>query len=94
MVTHRQVLKLPSSPDRATEFTDWLLAHPITTVPALGQAPCAQARDLIRDLGLTGNDVPDAVLAATALELRDTLVTADRGFRRFRELNVVDPTSD
>jgi toxin-antitoxin system PIN domain toxin len=93
IVTHRRVLTVPSSPDRATAFTDWLLAHPITMVPAVGQATFATARDLIRDLGLAGNDVPDAVLAATALELRATLVTADRGFRRFGGLNVMDPTS-
>jgi hypothetical protein len=92
-VTHRKALTVPSSPDKATEFTDWLLAHPITIVPAAGQATLVAARDLVRELGLTGNDVPDAVLAATALELRATLVTADRGFRRFRGLTVLDPTS-
>jgi toxin-antitoxin system PIN domain toxin len=93
IVTHRKALTAPSSPDRATAFTDWLLAHPITMVPAVGQVTFVMARDLIRDLGLTGNDVPDAVLAATALDLRATLVTADRGFRRFRGLTVIDPTS-
>ena len=93
IVTHRKALTVPSSPDRATAYTDWLLAHPITMVPAVGQATFAIARDLVRELGLTGHDVPDAVLAATALELRATLVTADRGFRRFRGLTVMDPTS-
>lgn len=93
IVTHRKALTVPSSPDKATAYTDWLLAHPITLVPAVGQATFAIARDLVRELGLTGHDVPDAVLAATALELRATLVTADRGFRRFRGLTVMDPTS-
>ncbi len=93
IVTHRKALTVPSSPDKATAYTDWLLAHPITMVPAVGQATFAIARDLVRELGLTGHDVPDAVLAATALELRATLVTADRGFRRFRGLTVMDPTS-
>jgi toxin-antitoxin system PIN domain toxin len=94
IVTHRKTLTVPSSPDRATAFTDWMLAHPITMVPLVGQATFVMARDLVRDLGLTGNDVPDAVLAATALQLGATMVTADRGFRRFADLSIVDPTRE
>ena len=38
---------------------------------------------LCRDVGAKGNVVPDAYLAATALEVGAELVTADRGFGRF-----------
>jgi predicted nucleic acid-binding protein len=38
---------------------------------------------LCREIGAKGNVVPDAYLAAIALEVGAELVTADRGFGRF-----------
>ena len=93
VVTHRRIFATPSMPQKAVAFTDWLIAHPITLVPAIDAAVYAMSQRLILDQGLAGNDVPDAVLAATALELRATLVTADRAFRRFADLSIVDPTA-
>ncbi|MFM9135958.1 MAG: TA system VapC family ribonuclease toxin [bacterium] len=93
IVTSRLVFPTPSTPDRATEFTDWLLAHPRTLIPPTNQSVYDISRDLIREHGLSGNDVPDAFLAATALHLGATLVTADRGFRRFGSPAVLDPCS-
>lgn len=94
IVTNRAVLTTPSSTDRATAFTDWLLEHPRTLVPGFDQRVYEISRDLIREHGLRGNDVPDAVLAATALHLGATLATTDRGFRRFGGLPVMDPTQE
>lgn len=48
-------------------------------------------QQLTEDLGLTGNDVNDAYLAALALTHDLTLVTADRGFTRFPGLRVLTP---
>lgn len=48
-------------------------------------------RDLCRRYMLTGNDVPDAYLAALAIEHGATWVTSDRGFERFPSLAVEDP---
>lgn len=48
-------------------------------------------RDLCLRHGLTGNDVPDAHLAAIAIEQDATLVTHDHGFDRFSELRRLDP---
>jgi toxin-antitoxin system PIN domain toxin len=47
--------------------------------------------DLCRTAAATGDLVPDAWLAAIALENRATLLTADRGFGRFRGLRWRDP---
>ncbi len=41
---------------------------------------------LSREQGLRGNAVPDAQLAALAIEHRAELVTFDRGFRRYPSL--------
>jgi toxin-antitoxin system PIN domain toxin len=43
----------------------------------------------VHDLDLRGNDVPDAWLAAVVSTSRATLMTFDRGFRRFPGLDVV-----
>jgi uncharacterized protein len=93
IVTNRRIFSVPSSPERATQFTDWLVAHPRTLIPADVDGIYATSRDLIREHDLRGNDVPDAVLAATAMNLGATLVTSDRGFRRFSALSLLDPTA-
>ena len=48
-------------------------------------------RRLVHELGLAGQDVPDAALAALALDLGAPMVTSDRGFRRLPGLTVIDP---
>jgi hypothetical protein len=45
----------------------------------------------VQELRLTGNDVPDAYLAALAVDHEATLVSLDRGFRRFPGLRLLDP---
>lgn len=54
-------------------------------------APDARARTrflrLCEDLHLSGNDVPDAWLAALAIERAVPLLSFDRGFARFEELD-------
>jgi toxin-antitoxin system PIN domain toxin len=47
--------------------------------------------ELCEALGLRGNDLNDAFLAALAIEYDATLVSADRGFTRFPELKLFDP---
>lgn len=41
--------------------------------------------------GLRGNAIPDAYLAALALEQGATWVTTDRGFARYEGLRLLDP---
>jgi predicted nucleic acid-binding protein len=48
-------------------------------------------RDLVTSQRLRGSDVPDAYLASVAMEQGATMVTLDRGFRRFEGLRVLDP---
>ena len=48
-------------------------------------------RELCLRHDLSGNEVPDAYLAAVAIEIDATLVTRDRGFDRFPSLQTLDP---
>ena len=60
--------------------------------PAARESRWQQFATLVDDLGLRANDVPDALLAATALSLGARLATFDRGFRRFAGLQVLEPS--
>lgn len=46
---------------------------------------------LLSDHGATGNLVPDAVLAALAIEHGVPVVSADSGFTRFPEVTWINP---
>lgn len=48
---------------------------------------------LCRDVAARGNTIPDAYLAAIAIEQSATWVTADRGFARFPDLRVEHPNA-
>ena len=47
--------------------------------------------NFINTLGLCGNDINDAWLAALAIEHRATLVSTDQGFARFQGLSWINP---
>jgi len=58
-------------------------------------SPWAWSRfqEFVSELVLMGNDVPDALIAAQAVDHGATLATFDRGFSRFPQLQVLDLSS-
>jgi uncharacterized protein len=93
IVTNRRIFREPTPPVEAVEFVDALLTAPRTLLVEPGQGHWGIFCDLVRAQRLTGDDVPDAFLAAAALEMGATLVTSDRGFGRFPGLRVIDPAA-
>jgi toxin-antitoxin system PIN domain toxin len=91
IVSNRRIWRLPSSAADALSFVTALRASPAVHWQHAGPRQWEIFDDLVRELGLTGDDVPDAYLAAAALEAGATFVTSDRGFARFRDLRVVAP---
>jgi toxin-antitoxin system PIN domain toxin len=91
IVSNRRIWRLPSSATDALEFVVALRASPAVRWHHTGPRQWEIFDGLVRELGLTGDDVPDAYLAAAALEVGATFVTSDRGFTRFRALTVVVP---
>ena len=79
----------PQPPVRAIAFCEKVREAP----SAVRLTPCdtawARFTAFVHDLDLRGNDVPDAWLAAVVSTSRATLMTFDRGFRRFPGLDVV-----
>lgn len=92
VVTNPRISSTPSSAVDAWDFVDTLLASRAGFVLTAGAAHFSNFRRLSAEIGATGNDVPDAFIAAYAVEQNATLVTNDRGFRRFDGLNVLAPS--
>lgn len=86
LATHPKVFIQPMPYAAAQAFLRAVLDSPGVAMPRLGgEWPIFQR--LCEQHSLTGNDIPDAWIAAAVLENRDHLVSFDRGFRRFLQPN-------
>jgi toxin-antitoxin system PIN domain toxin len=82
IVTHSNVFSDPMPYPAARAFLRAVLDSPCVEMPTLGREwPLFEA--LCGQQGLTGNDIPDAWIAAAVLTNHDRLVSFDRGFLRF-----------
>lgn len=90
-MTNRRVFAEPTSVRDAWQAVDTLLAAPAAMKLSTGQRHWELFRTLADDIDARGNDVPDAYLAAYALENNATWLSADRGFARFKRLRWVYP---
>lgn len=91
VVTHPRVFSEPTPLDVALEFTEALRGSP-AVVPVLpGERHWTIFTDLCRRLEARGNIVPDAFLAALAIEQGATWVSADRVFAGFPGLRWIHP---
>ena len=89
--THPRAFERPLSPTTAWErIADWLAA-PVAWVPQPGQEYARVLGELVSTYGISGNLVPDAQLAALAVEHGVTLCSNDTDFARFRELRWENP---
>lgn len=86
VVTNRRIFRPPSPLDLALQFAERLLlpSHCVAVHP--GARHWGIFTRLCRESGATGNLVPDAFLAALALEHGCELVSNDADFARFKGL--------
>lgn len=91
IMTHPGIGEARAPAAEVFRFLSALKAQPLLTTIEPGTRHLALFAELCENLGLGGNDVNDAFLAALALESGATLATVDRGFRRFPGLQVLDP---
>jgi predicted nucleic acid-binding protein len=80
-VTSPKIFQNPTPFEDAVAFLDALLATPGVQLAQLGPE-WSRLRQLCLDKSLRGNDLPDAWLSATVVQLGEHLVTFDRDFRR------------
>jgi len=91
IVTHPHVFNPPSSMDKALAFAKELRDQPNCTLINPGLRHWDIFCRLCRIADIKGNLVPDAFLAALAIESGSECVTADRDFHRFPGLRVRHP---
>lgn len=93
LATHAKVFREPAPSRVAIAFIDSLLAVPGVEMAELGREWPAFCR-LLRESSASGNDVPDAWIAAAVQTLGEHLATFDRGFVRLlgrTELTLLSP---
>ncbi len=89
--TRPAVFSSPLTPAQAFDLVDGWLAQPSVVTIDPTQRHLAVMRGLLDPLGSGGNLVPDAHLAALAIEHGAAVVSSDRDFTRFPGLRWVDP---
>jgi toxin-antitoxin system PIN domain toxin len=92
--THPRAFERPLGPATAWERVDDWLAAPVAWIPQPGREYARILGELMSSHDVRGNLVPDAALAALAIEHGVVLVSTDTDFARFRELRWENPLSD
>ena len=91
VATHPRVFKQPTPLNIALDFADRLRTHDNAVAVAPGERHWSIFTRLCRDAGARGNLIPDAYLAALAIESGSEWVTTDGDFARFSGLRWTHP---
>lgn len=83
VVTHPRVFDPPTDLDEALRFAETIRSRPNAVRIAPGARHWAIFRQLCGQAGARGNLVPDAYLAALAIESGSEWITTDRDYARF-----------
>lgn len=93
IVTHPKVFRSPSALDDAMQFVNQLRESPIAVSLQPGENHWSIFQRLASHAGARGNLIPDAYLAALAIEHGCEWITTDRDFSRFEGLMWRHPLS-
>jgi uncharacterized protein len=89
--THPRAFQRPLAPPTAWErVTDWLSAS-VAWIPQPGPEYARILGQIIAKYEVGGNLIPDAQLAALAIEHGIPVCSTDTDFARFQELRWIDP---
>jgi hypothetical protein len=86
VVTHPKVFRTPTPLDTGLEFVGVLRSRPNAVIISPGPRHWDIFTTLSAEARVKGNLVPDAYLAALAIESGSEWLTADKGFARFSGL--------
>jgi toxin-antitoxin system PIN domain toxin len=93
IVTSRRVFTVPATPSEAFGFIEAVSGQPQCIPAEPGPRHLKLLRDLCEQADAAGDLVPDAVLAAIALEHGASVATFDRDFARFSSVRHVWPVA-
>lgn len=91
VATHPRAFTRPLLPETAFEIVTSWLSRPVAWVPQPGPEYHRILGQLITTYNVGGNLIPDAMLAALAIEHGVPLCSADTDFARFSELRWENP---
>ena len=91
IATHSRIYREPTPLGVALDFCRAVVDAPAAVRVRPGPDHWSLFTTLVDQAGARGNLVPDAYLAALALELGATWVTTDRGFARYPHLRWMQP---
>jgi uncharacterized protein len=91
IVTNGRIFRDPTPLEEALRSIEELREQPGAVDVSPGARHWGIFTELCTTIGARANDVPDAYLAALAIESGSELVTADRGFGRFPGLRWSSP---
>jgi toxin-antitoxin system PIN domain toxin len=91
IVTHPKVFKQPTPLPQAAAFCAALRSRPNASLLSPGQRHWQIFTEFCTEVGARGNLIPDAYLAAIAIETDSDWITTDRDYRRFSGLRVRHP---
>lgn len=94
IVTNHRVYLEPTPPHLALDFCQAVLEAPAAVPVRPGSNHWRIFDSLCRGLNARANAIPDAYLAAMAIELGATFITTDAGFARFPRLSWRRPLLD
>lgn len=83
IATHPRIFRVPTPLDVAFSFAGQIRAHPRCVIVQPGSRHWAIFSQLCHVTTATGNFIPDAYLAALAIESNSDWITTDRGFARY-----------
>ncbi|MCU1602704.1 MAG: hypothetical protein JWO22_3413 [Frankiales bacterium] len=93
IATHHRIYVEPTPSGRALAFCEAVRTAPAAVMVQPGTDHWQLFSDLVVTAQARGNLVPDAYLAALAIEQGATFVTTDAGFARFNGLRRAHPLS-
>jgi toxin-antitoxin system PIN domain toxin len=94
LVTNRRVFRNPSPIDHAADFLDAFTAGRHVSVVEPGPEYWRVFRDLVNKYGPIADEIPDVQIAASAIVLGASVVSFDRGFARFSEIEWINPLAE
>jgi toxin-antitoxin system PIN domain toxin len=90
IATDKRIYRTPTPLSLALAFAEQVRHQPTAVTVAPGARHWSIVTRLCHEVGAGGRDFPDVFLAALAIEHGCELVTADKGFKRFRGLRVAE----
>lgn len=91
IVTNRRIFKTPTPLPTALAFVETLRAAPMARSLGAGANHWEIFVGLCRETDAVGDDIPDAYLAALAIENECDFISTDTGFARFPGLKLRRP---